>query len=77
MKKRFQLLSLIFLILIIASPFILFAQENNVDMADIMRENGKIYVVVAVISVILTGFLVALISIDRRVRRMEKDNKKD
>ena len=77
MKKKFQLQSLIFLILIIASPFILFAQENNVDMADIMRENGKIYVVVAVISVILTGFLVALISIDRRVRRMEKDNKKD
>ncbi len=77
MKKKFQLQSLIFLILIIASPFILFAQENNVDMADIMRENGKIYVVVAVISLILTGFLVALISIDRRVRRMEKDNKKD
>lgn len=65
------------MIMILFFPVILFAQENSVDMADIMHENGKIYVVVAVIAVILAAFLIALISIDRRVRQIERNNTKD
>ncbi len=75
MKNKFQSYFIIILFSIIATPLFSFAQENNVEMADIMRENGKIYVVVAVISVILTGLLFALISIDRRLKRMEKGKK--
>ena len=75
MNKIFKPLSLAFLILIFSNPYFLFAQNDAVEMADIMHENGKIYVVVAVISVILLGFLLALMSIDRRVRRIEKENK--
>ena len=56
-------------------PYSLLAQENDVEMADMMRSNGKIYVVVAVISVILAGLLIFLIRIDRKVNRIEKGSK--
>ena len=51
------------LLLVLAGLFFYtgsFAQSNT-GSEDLMRSNGKIYVVVAVISVILTGFLIALI----------------
>jgi CcmD family protein len=41
------------------------------EMADRMRADGKIYVVVAIILTILTGFIVYLILMDRKVRRLE------
>lgn len=50
----------------------LFAQNNNVEMADTMRSDGKIYVVVAVILIILLGLLVYLFSLDRRLKMLEK-----
>jgi hypothetical protein len=43
-----------------------------VEMADGMRSNGKIYVVVGVLVVILFGLLAYLISIDKKVSRVEK-----
>jgi alpha-glucuronidase len=52
------------------------AQANEVEMADIMRSNGKIYVVITVISVILLGLLIALINLDRKVKKIEKDKSK-
>jgi CcmD family protein len=47
-----------------------FAQE--VEMADTMRSNGKIYVVVAIIVIILVGLIAYLALLDRKVRRLEK-----
>jgi CcmD family protein len=47
-----------------------FSQE--VEMADTMRSEGKIYVVVAILSVILIGLIVYLVSIDRKATRLEK-----
>jgi CcmD family protein len=47
-----------------------FAQ--NVEMADIMRSNGKIYVVVAVIAIIFIGLMIYLYRIDQRVKKLEK-----
>jgi CcmD family protein len=47
-----------------------FAQE--VEMADTMRSNGKIYVVVAIIVIILVGLIAYLAVLDRKVRRLEK-----
>jgi hypothetical protein len=50
------------------------AQEADpVEMADTMRSNGKIYVVIAVILTILAGLILYLVRIDRRVSRLEKD----
>ncbi len=52
----------------------LFAQDNGVEMADTLRSNGKIYVVVACIVIILVGLLAYLFSIDKRLKKIEKEN---
>lgn len=49
--------------------------SQNVEMADSMRENGKIYVVVGVLLIILIGLIIYLISIDKSVRKLEKNLK--
>ena len=41
-------------------------------MADDLRASGKIYVVVAAVVIIITGLLVYLIALDRKVSRLEK-----
>jgi CcmD family protein len=42
-----------------------------------MLENGKILVVVAVLAVILAGIFVFLVSIDRKVSKLEKEVEKN
>jgi uncharacterized ion transporter superfamily protein YfcC len=48
------------------------ANTASIEMADGMRSNGKIYVVVGVLVIILIGLFAYLISIDRKVSRIEK-----
>lgn len=50
----------------------LWAQNGTVEMADNMRRNGKIYVVVAVVLVILIGLFVYLIRLDKKISDIEK-----
>jgi hypothetical protein len=38
-----------------------------------MRNNGKIYVVVAVIVVILTGLIIYLARLDRKITKLERE----
>jgi len=45
--------------------------NKNVDMADMMRENGKIYVVVGVIVIIFLGITFYAIRIDRKLSKIE------
>lgn len=54
-----------------------FAQEAMppVEMADGMRSSGKIYVVVAVVMIVLLGLITYLITIDRKVSKLEKEVK--
>lgn len=54
----------------------LFAQEK-VEMADGMRSNGKIYVVVVVIAIVLIGLFLFLANIDRKLTRLEKERQKE
>ncbi|MBC7567171.1 MAG: CcmD family protein [Pedobacter sp.] len=49
-----------------------FAQDNGIEMADTLRSNGKIYVVVVCIVIILAGLLGYLFSLDRRLKKLEK-----
>ncbi|KAA5539537.1 CcmD family protein [Adhaeribacter rhizoryzae] len=44
----------------------------NVEMADQLRRDGKIYIVVGCVLVVLAGVLFYLVSIDRKVGRLEK-----
>ncbi|MEO6327680.1 MAG: CcmD family protein [Ginsengibacter sp.] len=60
--------TIIFLITSLCS----FAQQK-VEMADTMRSNGKIYVVVAVSITILTGLFIYLIFLDKKISRFEKN----
>lgn len=54
-----------------------FAQENQpVEMAESLTQSGKIYVVVTVLSVIFIGIIVYLISIDRKISKLEKEVRK-
>jgi hypothetical protein len=48
------------------------AQQDRVDMADTMRANGKIYVVLAVVLTIFTGIILYLVRLDRKITKMEK-----
>ena len=47
--------------------------DTPVPMADLMRQEGKIYVVLAVMLIILAGLVIYLITIDRKVSRLEKE----
>jgi hypothetical protein len=49
-----------------------FAQAQPVEMADTMRSNGKIYVVVAVCLTILIGLFFYVFLIDRKISKLEK-----
>lgn len=67
-----------YLILFLGMSMSGIAQENannGIEMADAMRSSGKIYVVVAVLAIIMAGLLIYLISIDRKVGKMEKELK--
>jgi CcmD family protein len=54
-------------------PVLAQTAEAGPEMADQLRQDGKIYVVVAVVVVILVGLLLYLISLDRKVGRLEKE----
>lgn len=62
--------ALLFVWSIFTGP-LLFAQQQ-IEMADTMRSEGKIYVVVAVLLLILAGFLFYLFLMDRKISRLEK-----
>lgn len=46
--------------------------NNEVEMADVMRSEGKIYVLVGIIVLIFIGLLLYVIQTDRRVSKLEK-----
>lgn len=46
--------------------------QEKVEMADVMRSNGKIYVIVGIIVIILAGLFVYLFTLDRKVTKLEK-----
>jgi CcmD family protein len=46
---------------------------DTVEMADVLRNSGKIYVVVAVMSIVFIGVIFYLFSIDQRLKKIEND----
>lgn len=53
----------------------LFAQQD-VEMADQLRADGKIWVVIAVIIIVFLGLIVYLVNLDRKITKLEKEIKK-
>lgn len=61
-------------LLLLATQQFLHAQEK-VEMADGLRSNGKIYVVVGVLAILFIGLFLFLINIDRKVSKLEKESR--
>ncbi len=68
MNKVYKFLALAIAIFV---PTLLFAQDK-VEMADLLRSNGKIYAVVAVCLTILFGLFLYLFMLDRKIKKLEK-----
>ena len=65
---------IVLLLLVSSNAVLVFAQENKtVEMADVMRSNGKIYVVVAVCLTILIGLFLYVWNVDRKITKLEKE----
>jgi hypothetical protein len=67
--RKASFLSLIFLILSIVS----YAQSSQPAMADALRKDGKIYVVVLVLATIFAGIIAFLVRLDRKISKLEKN----
>ena len=65
MKKLAAVFSFLF--------FTIMANAQEVKMADAMKENGKIYVVIAVMLTILAGLILYLVRLDRKISKLEKN----
>ena len=65
----------IILLLISAGAF---SQTANapIEMADGLRQSGKIYVVVGVVVIIFIGIITYLIILDRKISKLEKEIEK-
>ena len=66
-----------FLLLLVSTTlsFTASAQAIDIEMADQFRADGKIYVVIAVVSVILIGLFAYLFRLERKVAELEKRSK--
>jgi CcmD family protein len=49
--------------------------SDGVEMADRLRADGKIWVVVAVITAVFAGIIVYLIRLDRQIGKLEEEIK--
>lgn len=68
MKK----LSILLLLILINQSNVLAQSSNAVEMATGLRSSGKIYVVVLVIVLLFVGVTAYLITIDRKLNKLEK-----
>ena len=65
---------LMVLVLLVLSFATAFAQQSQaVEMDDVLRSSGKIYVVVLTIVIIFAGLAIYLFSIDKRLKKIEKE----
>ncbi len=69
--RVFTKIIFLFVGFILSLPVI--AQDKKVEMADAMKANGRIYVVVAVLLTILTGIIIYLVRLDRKIGKLEKE----
>jgi hypothetical protein len=61
-----------FTLLMLTTTLNLFAQNNEIEMADALRSSGKIYIVVGCIVIILVGLLAYLFTLDKKLKMLEK-----
>jgi CcmD family protein len=67
---------IVLLLLLVLNSVAVFAQSTDIQMGDAFRSSGKIYVVIAIIAIIFVGLAVYLFSMDKRIGKIEKFEKK-
>ncbi|MCH7413212.1 CcmD family protein [Belliella sp. R4-6] len=76
MKKWFIILFLLVSLQSYAQEKIAITEDDytnsKIEMADVMRSEGKIYVLVGIIGIVFAGILVYVIATDRKISRLEK-----
>ncbi len=73
MKYSRQFLFRILIVFLFFIPFITSAQNPaDVEMADTFRSDGKIYVVIGIMTIILVGLFIYLFAIGKKVSDIEK-----
>ena len=78
MRKFIIAISVYFVLSFVGLAPIVSAQNESgstIEMADSMRSDGKIYVVVLVVLIAFTGLMIYAISTDRKLSRLEKEIK--
>jgi hypothetical protein len=70
MTKRSLSILFIFLVLFTKAQEMM-AQVNEPQMADRFREDGKIYVVIAVLGIIFISIVLFLIYLERKLKKIE------
>ncbi|MEM9672400.1 MAG: CcmD family protein [Bacteroidota bacterium] len=72
-KKTFYKIVASLLLTFLSAVQLLAQSADEVEMADTFRQEGKIYVVVAVMLLIFSGLIVYAIRIDQKVSKLEKE----
>jgi len=70
LKRLFYIITLSLMTLTVRAQ-----NEGGVDMADTMRSEGKIYVVVLIVAIVFTGLIIFAILSDRKISKLEKEIK--
>lgn len=68
--KLFKNYFVLFISLLLAMPC--FSQKTTGNENSFMYQNGKIFVVMAVVVVIVIGLFIYLFSLDRKISKLEK-----
>ena len=61
------------LLILLVRSFTGMAQQADIEMADQFRADGKIYVVIAVVLLILVGLFIYLFNLGNKITRLEKE----
>jgi len=69
MNKLLQRISVTLFALLLTTMVSAQAVETETD---VMRSNGKIYVVMAVVITIVAGLFIYVVSLDRKISKLEK-----
>jgi hypothetical protein len=66
--------AVLFISIFLTCLYCIAQDRQEVRMADAMRSNGKIYVVIAVILTIFAGLIIYLVRLDRKISKLEKQS---
>ena len=73
MKSAYKFFLSIFVVMLSVGNLLAQNAQAPVEMADKMREDGKIWIVVAVITVVFLGIAANMLRLESKVSKIEKE----